>query len=203
MYNKKIPELESARTFGIIGIILQFIGVGGDAFLHGLGFLISIVGFIFLLIAFKNISKYYNNPEPFRYMLYSLISSIVLGALSAALIALVLIPIFLASLTSGIGFIKLIELLLFIFLMAIVIILLPVIFEYIACNSVSELTGIDDFHTAALLLLIGIILTIIVVGIILILIGIIFLIIGFNKLPDEAIPVNEDPDIKGNDTGFI
>ena len=43
-----------------------------------------------------------------------------------------------------------------------------------------------------LILLIGIILTIIVIGVILMFIGIIFLIIAFAKLPDEARPALND-----------
>jgi len=39
MYTQKIHELESARTYGITGIILEFAGGIADIILHGLGWL--------------------------------------------------------------------------------------------------------------------------------------------------------------------
>jgi len=127
-------------------------------------------------------------------MLYSLISGIVLGIISAIVIILLLLPVAFTTTTAppnaishiSISAIGMIFLTLFLVVMAV---LVSVIFEYLAYNIVYELTGIDDFHTGALLLLIGVILTVILVGIILILIGIILLIIGFSKLPTEAKPV--------------
>jgi len=200
MYTQKIHELESARTYGITGIILEFAGGIADIILHGLGLAISIIGLILLLFAIKSISKYYSNQRPFRYMLYSLISGIVLAVVAVILLFLVFIPIISSAATAhgttiGISIIS-------IFLLIIVLVLVPglvsVIFQYLAYDSVEKLTGIDEFHTAALLLLIGIILAIIFIGIILVLIGTIFLIIGFIKLPDEAKPAVNDQNFNQN-----
>ncbi len=209
MYRQHIPQLESAKTYGILGVILQFIGVAGDIFLHGFGFIISIVGLILLLLAIKSISDYYSNQRPFRYILYSIISAIVFGIISALAIILILVPVIFSlsttpgprsassTLLSNIGFIFIIMLILLLG------ILLPIIFEYLAYNEIWNLTGIDDFHTAGLLLLIGIILTVIIIGIFLIIAGIIILIIGFSKLPDYAKPVIIDqPSGSEFDTGF-
>ena len=142
-------------------------------------------------------------------MLYSLVSGIVLGVISAIVIILLLLPVAFTWTTGSsnaiphisVSTIGMIFLTLFLVVMAV---LVSVIFEYLAYNSVYELTGIDDFHTGALLLLIGVILTVILVGIILILIGIILLIIGFSKLPTEAKPVIIDQDPPQNqENGMI
>ncbi|WP_298279412.1 DUF996 domain-containing protein [Ferroplasma sp.] len=209
MYRQHIPELESAKTYGIIGIILQFIGVAADVFLHGLGFIISIVGLILLLLAIKSISDYYGNSKPFRYILYSIISSIVFGVISALFIILFLVPVILGiSASSNPGsaapaLLSNIGLIFTVILLVILAVLIPIIFEYLAYNEISELTGIGDFHTAALLLLIGIILTVIVVGVLLLIVGIIMLIIGFSKLPDYAKPVVIDqPGAQDYNQGF-
>ncbi|WP_290705580.1 DUF996 domain-containing protein, partial [Ferroplasma sp. Type II] len=203
MYKQNIPELESARTYGILGIILQFVGTGANILTNGLGFIISIIGLILLFLSLKSISNYYGNQKPFKYMLYSLISGIVLGTISAIVIILLLLPVAFTTTTGppnaisriSVSAIGMIFLTLFLVVMAV---LVSVIFEYLAYNSVYELTGIDDFHTGALLLLIGVIFTVILVGIILILIGIILLIISFNKLPTEAKPVVIDQDAAQN-----
>ncbi|WP_187288952.1 DUF996 domain-containing protein [Ferroplasma acidarmanus] len=160
-----------------------------------MGLIISIIGLILLFLAVKSISNYYSNQTPFKYMLYSLISGIILAIVAGISLFLLLIPIFnSASSTSSTStfYVSLIS----IFLLIVVLVLVPsfvsIIFQYLAYDSVGKLTGIHEFHTAALLLLIGIILTIIVIGIILIFIGIIFLIIAFAKLPGEAKPALND-----------
>ncbi len=198
MYMNHIPELESARTYGILGIILQFVGVAADIFLHGFGFVISIAGLILLLLSIKAISNYYGNNKPFRYILYSIIASIVLGVATAIMILVLLIPVVQSISTSSNSSIAIsillsnIGIILIIIFLVMLAILIPIIFEYLAYNEVSNLTGINEFHTAALLLLIGIILTIIVIGIFLSIVGVIILIIAFNKLPDYAKPVRLD-----------
>jgi uncharacterized membrane protein len=198
MYRQRIPELESARTYGILGIILQFIGTAGDIFLHGLGFIITVIGLILLLFGLKSISNYYGDKKPYRYMLYSMISGIVLGVISAISIIIFLIPVATSIIStkrppslpvSGMALIFLA------FSLIILAVLISIIFEYIAYNSVFELTGIREFHTGALLLLLGIILTVILIGIILILVGIILIIIGFNNLPEYAKPVVVNQDV--------
>jgi len=197
---QKIHELESARIYGIVGIILEFIGYPADVLLHGLGFVISIAGLILLILAIKSISNYYGNQKPFRYMLYSLISGIILSVVSALILFLIVVPLIASAAnnsTTSAGVLSpaatsLIVTLLLVILLILLTSLVSIIFQYMAYDNVGKLTGIHEFHTAALLLLIGILLAIIVVGIFLILIGIIFLIIAFAKLPDEAIPAEND-----------
>jgi uncharacterized membrane protein len=209
MYRQHIQELESAKTYGILGIILQFVGVAADIVLHGFGFIISIVGLILLLLSIKSVSNYYGNNKPFRYIIYSILSSIVFGVISAVFIILFLVPVILGISTSatqgGATTVLLSNIgpIFIVILLIILAVLIPVIFEYLAYNELSELTDISDFHTAALLLLIGIILTIIVVGVFLLIIGIIILIIAFSKLPDYAKPVVIDqPAEQGFNSGF-
>ena len=209
MYRQHIPELESAKTYGILGSILQFVGIAADAFTHGFGFIISIVGLVLLFVAIKLISDYYGNNKPFRYILYSIISSIIFGIISVAMIIILLVPVILGislapnSSSAASELLNSMGLIFMVILIVIFSVLIPIIFEYMAFNEISNLTGISDFHTAGLLLLIGIILTIIIVGIFLIIVGIVILIVAFNKLPDYAKPVVIDQQY-GSDfnTGF-
>lgn len=208
---QKIHELESARIYGIVGIILEFIGYPTDFGLHGLGFIISIAGLILLLLAIKSISNYYGDQKPFRYMLYSLISGIILSVVSALILFLVLVPLIASaannSATSAGGFspaiTSLIGILFLTFLLILLTSLVSIIFQYMAYDNVGKLTGIHEFHTAALLLLIGILLVIVFIGVFLILIGIIFLIIAFAKLPDEAMRAEIDQNFNQNTNNEI
>ncbi len=182
-----IPELQSAKNYGIIGIILEFVGSIADVATHGFGFIISIIGIIFILIAVKDISKYYGNQKPYRNMLYSVISSIILGVLSIIFVFLLLVPVITTNVSNSSGSTTNVSILIAAVFgllgLLVLAILIPVIFQYIAYNSIFELTGIDKFKTAALLILIGAILLIIVIGFIIIFIGIIYLILAFSDLP--------------------
>ena len=218
---QKSQELKLARTYGIIGIILEFTGVPVFLIFKEFGFVISIVGLILLLLAIKSISTYYSNQKPVRYMLYSLVSGTILAIASTSL--LVLVHVSGVSSAAGANSISAINLS-FIALLLLVLFLAPgivsIIFQYIAYNRVGKLIGSDEFHTASLFLLTGTIITItsiaifvsftdipsnalllnivriiIFIGIVLILPGIARLIVAFAKLPGEAKPSenNQNP----------
>ena len=217
---QKSQELKLARTYGIIGIILEFTGVPVFLIFKEFGFVISIVGLILLLLAIKSISTYYSNQKPVRYMLYSLVSGAILAIASTSLLVLAHVP----GVSSAAGansisainlsFIALLLLVLFLFLAPGIV---SIIFQYIAYNRVGKLIGSDEFHTASLFLLTGTIITItsiaifvsftdipsnalllnivriiIFIGIVPILPGIARLIVAFAELPDEARPALND-----------
>lgn len=220
---QKSQELKQARTYGIMGIILEFAGVPVFLIFKELGFIISIAGLILLLLAIKSISTYYSNQKPVRYMLYSLVSGAILAVASTGLLVLVYVP----GVSSATGansisvintsFLTLLLLVLFLFLVPGIV---SIIFQYIAYNRVGKLIGSDEFHTASLFLLTGSISTItsiaifvfysdipnnamlldivriiIFIGIVPILPGIVRLIVAFAKLPGEAKPSenNQNP----------
>ncbi|AAT44045.1 DUF996 domain-containing protein [Picrophilus oshimae] len=193
---QRIPELETARTYGIIGIILDFLGSVLSIVTRGFGLIIDIIGLIFILLAVKTISDYYNDQRPFRYMVYSIISAVIIAVVAIILILALVIPANASISTHLNGYqisaaAPVFSAISFLFLLLIIIVvaaLIPTVFEYLAFNTIGDLTGIDQFRTGAILLIIGIILTIIVIGAIISLVGIILIAIGFNDLPLRARP---------------
>lgn len=181
MNSNNITEFNSARTYGLLGMILEFIGPMTDILLHGFGFIISVIGLILILIALKEISDYYNDKRPYRYMIYSVVSGIVMGVIGVFVLIIFIgwfldtstnigSPITGTSTFTGVPFIVM---LLAFFGIIVLGLIISVIFQYLAYKSVYELTGIDHFNTGAMLLLIGAILIIIAVGIFIIFAGII------------------------------
>jgi len=161
---QKIQQLKFSRIYGIIGVALEFTGVPAFLLSKVSGFIISITGLILLFLAFKFISNDYSNQTPFRYMLYSLISGIILVVASGVLLFLVHIPgvnsATGANNTSTIStsFTTILLLVLFTFMVPAI---LSISFQYLAYSSVGKLSGVNEFHTAGLLLVIGTIITII------------------------------------------
>ncbi len=204
---RHITELENARTYGIIGIILDFIGSVISIVTHGFGIIVDIIGLIFIVLAMNDISGYYNDRRPFRYIIYSIISGIVVGAIAILLVLILALPTITARAPGIINSINVKSMqvvntvsfnaLGFLFLILLIVVIaaiIPTIFEYLAFNIVGDLTGIDQFRTGAILLLIGIILTVIIIGAIIALVGIILIAIGFNDLPSRARPRVVDTD---------
>lgn len=217
---QKIQELKSARRFGIMGIILEFAGVPVFLFFKELGFIISIIGLIFLFIAIKFISNHYKNQTPSRYILYSLISGIIMVVAAGSLLFLVHVPDVSSAADSNsisalsTSFITTLMLVLILFLVPGIV---SISFQYLAYDNIGKLIEVSEFNTASLFLLTGTIITIIsivlyvsfidvsnsslligiipiiiLIGITLMSFGIIRLIIVFVKLPGEEKPVAND-----------
>ncbi|MCW4028195.1 MAG: DUF996 domain-containing protein [Candidatus Bathyarchaeota archaeon] len=172
-----MSNLESNKTMAMIGSILLIIG--GIPFVPYLGVL-SLVGVILLLMAFKGFSQSYQDPAMYsnalRGFIYYIIAAIVLAVSVALLWAS--IASFATIFLIGLGLIGIVG-----FFVALVV---AFIFYVMAAkrlrtslNALSQKTGEKSFETAGTLLYWGAILTIILIGGILIFIAWIFATIGF------------------------
>ncbi|WP_456396819.1 DUF996 domain-containing protein [Thermococcus sp.] len=169
-------DLKSAKTMGGIGAILTLIpGV-------------AIVGFVLKILAVKNISEVTKREEIFTKYLWA--------AILAILASIVAMWSFWGSMfrggaygysmmsfgmaTTGV-------------LLAAVLMIVGVWFMKQSYDMISEETGVDLFHTTALLYLVGAILMIVMIGMLLILIAAILEIVAFFSLPDELSKPSEEP----------
>ena len=122
--------------------------------------LIGLAGFILFVFSMYRLSQYYNEPGIFKDVIYGVII-VVVGI--ATIIALVVIVFLFSRSSSGVppsfafSFLAL-------FLGAIVLQIIVSIFFMRAFNKLSEKSGVDSFHTAGLLILIGAVTSIIGVG---------------------------------------
>jgi uncharacterized membrane protein len=159
--------LRDAKLFGGIGSILMLF--------------VPIVGQVLVIIAAKYISDVADDESIFQNVLYAMIFTIVGGIVGATVLygsifAAVMNPVNAFSIFAG----------LFLFLIILfVFYLLGAIFLRRGFERIAELFNIGYFRTAALLYLIGAILTIVFVGFIIIFIAIIFMIIAFFSLPEQ------------------
>ena len=175
-----MATLEQARTFGGIGSILMILTIVPFA-----GPILGIIGFVLVLIAVKYISEIVGDPSIFKNYLIAVILSIVgVVVISIAGFAayLALIP----SMAGGPGR------LLNIFSLSVIGVLVAVwilsiisaIFVRRSFNSIASALNVKMFSTAALLYLIGAILTIAFgIGGIISFIAIILQIIAFFQIP--------------------
>ena len=163
-----------ARDYGLLGMALNVIGMIISPFIH-VSFILNIAGILLLAFSIKIISDYYGSNTPFKYAITGLVISIIGYLVSLFFI----LPAFFVR---GFGILSLI----FAAGLIILTLFLSSIFLYLAYDEISRLTGIDDFHTGAVLILIGLILTVILIGFLLMFIGIVFIFTGYNKLPYRA-----------------
>jgi uncharacterized membrane protein len=159
--------LRDAKLFGGIGSILMLF--------------IPIVGQILVILAAKYISDVTKDESIFKNVLYAMIFTIIGGIVSVtvfygALFTAIIIPGNFFAILTGI--------LLFLFILF-VFYLLGAIFLKRGFDRIAELFNVGYFRTAALLYLIGAILTIILIGVIVVFIAIIFMIIAFFSLPEQ------------------
>jgi len=177
-----MANLGQARLFGGIAGILLFLSI-----VPSVGPILSIVGFILLLLALKNVADSVNNPAIFKNALIATIVGIV-GAVVGIVVGGASILSALSG-NFGIGG-GAFESLIFGLITALVIVwvfaIVSSIFLRRSLNMTAERLGIGLFRTAALLLLIGAILTIILIGGILSLVAYIILAIAFFQIKAEA-----------------
>jgi uncharacterized membrane protein len=201
-------ELESSKNLGGVGALLIFIGPLLTA-LPGIGGytgLLSLVGAILMLIAFKGFADYYRESGIFNNALYAIIAGII-GAV--AFVAVLIVALFgffselglnitniqdWSSLSSldfqalwnldfvfrFIGVILLGVLVLFVFL------IITVVFLRRSLGIMATKTSVGLFGTTGLLLLIGAILTIVVIGILLVWVAMLLLAVAFFSIKPQS-----------------
>ncbi|MCS7095652.1 MAG: DUF996 domain-containing protein [Candidatus Bathyarchaeota archaeon] len=203
-------DFESTKNLGGVGAILVVIGVLGTLGMPYAG-LLSLIGFILVLISLKGMADYYKEDGIFNNALYGFITLIV-GVIVFVAVAAVVILSALASaaidwtnpsaiqeyfmsmdmsnIMTSVGSILLALVLLFIFL-----VVSAVLFRK-SLNSLSEKSEVKLFGYAGLLWLIGAVLSIIGIGLIIIWIAWILIAVGFfsmKKVTAEAAPFPQAP----------
>jgi len=185
-----MPALEQARLLGGIGSILMLL-----AFVPHAGTVFSIIGFILVLIAIKYISDHTGDRTIFKNYLIA----VIIGIISAIVAAMMGVAGFLGSMSLLMAggsiatltgmIMTLIAVLILVWILGII----SAIFIRRSFNSIATSLNIKMFSTAALLYLIGAVLTIILVGAIVALVALIIQIIAFFQIPAERAPPPPPP----------
>ncbi len=190
-------EFETAKAMGAVGSILVVLTIAPYA-----GAILGLIGLILILVALNFFSDYYNRKEIFRNALIALIivmvgmiAAIILGfALLVATVATFATPppfgppyprIFIPPLGIPVFPLMLIAISIIIVFTAY---LISAIFFRKSLIALSEASGEKMFSTAALLYLIGAILTIIIVGFIIVLVAFILLTVAFFAVKPKPTP---------------
>jgi len=188
--------LGNAKTMGGIGALLALIGI----FVPTIGGILSIVGFVLVVVAVKNISDETKDKAIFNNYLYSFIIEIM------AFASFFIVLFFTLQSVGGISYFMELQNMAYsdpmeifsylepfltgaivAFFVLCIISILSTIFYKKSFDSISEHTGVKWFSTAALLMLIGAATLIIVIGIFIILVALIIQIVAFFSLP-ETLP---------------
>jgi uncharacterized membrane protein len=198
-------NVETSKYLGGVGAILMFIGVLP---LFAYSGIISLVGLILVMIAFKGLADYYTEAGIFNNALYGVITAIVGGVVFIGVALIALVGLFtelgfsignVADWSAGlsamdwtavsfniigdfVAYILLALVVLFVF------VIITAIFLRKSLGLLSTKTGVGLFGTTGLLILIGAVLTIIAVGLILIWIATLILAIAFFSIKPQAQP---------------
>ena len=160
--------------------------------------IVAFASFIMFLLSMRRLSKYYNEPSIFKNTLYGFIITII-GSAIAYTIELVFFQSVFASISqtsntvatappisSAISTLLIagIVVLAIVFVFAII----SAIFYMLAFNKLAEKSGIGNFRTAGLLMLIGFVLVIVLVGALLVWIAWILVAMSFYSLKPKENP---------------
>jgi uncharacterized membrane protein len=153
---------------------------------------VGVASLVLFLLAMYRLSHYYNEPAIFNNVFYafilSLFSGIILLVLQFTVIASLLPPLpQTGTPTTVFPFAQFIIVYLAVLGVSLVFGIVNAVLYMRAFNKLAEKSGVDNFKTAGLLYLIGVLLTIVLIGGILVWIAWIFAAMGFNKL--KAAPV--------------
>jgi uncharacterized membrane protein len=165
---------------------LGFLGGGLIIFLIAIG-VTGVVAYIMFMYAMYSLSNYYNEPAIFKNVLYAFILSLVSGGVVVALVLGGLISAFVGfspgntSSAANPAFMQIILLYAVVIVVALAFGIVNGVLYMRAFNKLKEKSGVDNFGTAGLLYLIGIIVPLIAW------IAWIFAAMGFKKL--KAAPV--------------
>ncbi|HVQ01220.1 MAG TPA: DUF996 domain-containing protein [Candidatus Thermoplasmatota archaeon] len=185
-------ELSSSRLLGIIGALFMVIGL-----IPTIGFLLMIVGIIFVLVAMKGYSDAYHEGSIFHNSLYTVVFIIIgfavfIGVLFFGLMNL-LASVGITNLTQlnswqSINWQQVINTSNILQFVGAIILGLVVLFAFTviaslyfrrALTTLGEKTGVKLFHTTGTVFFVGALLTIIFVGFIVIWVSLILLLVCF------------------------
>jgi uncharacterized membrane protein len=199
-----IPLVIAASIFSVMSRISSGSSTFNPFLTYALYAAIGIVAFasyILFLVSMRRLSKYYNEPAIFRNVLYGFLLNFVGAAVAYGVEILFFSSIF-NSISSGTNtvaavtpnpispsiisnlFIALLGMLAIVFVFAII----SAVFYMLAFNKLAAKSGVDNFKTAGLLMLLGFVLIIVGVGILLVWIAWILVAMGFHSLKPQATP---------------
>ena len=186
-----VATIVSATTRTVPASFSGF-SAGFTVFLIAIG-AIGVIGFILFMVAMYRLSHYYNEQGIFKNVLYAFLISIISGVV----IIILEFTVF-ASLLSGFSqtgapvtsapFTQFIITYLAVIGVSLVFGIVNAVFYMRAFNKLGEKSGVDAFKTAGLLYLIGVLLTIVLIGGLLVWIAWIFAAIGFKRLKVAPAP---------------
>jgi uncharacterized membrane protein len=190
-----MSSLGQAKTLGGVGGLLVLIG----GFVGSAGGVVSIIGFILVLVAVKYVADVLADQKVFNNMIIAVVMTII-GFV--ALIAIVLGSFssfigfgmfsFTPGMTPSIGLVNFLITILVAWEVACVFFLIASIFLKRSYDTVGTRLNIGMFHTTGLLYLIGAALSFIFVGVIVIFIAEILQIVAFFSIP-EQMPMGPQP----------
>ena len=160
---------------------------------------ILLVGFVLIILSMHRLSRYYKEPGIFKNSIYGLIvSSVGIGLTIAIIISVVLSAETSARTVGGITTVApmtgtMATLLVSALFAAFVLELASAIFYMLAFHKLGNKSGVYSFNKAGTLYLIGMIMTIVVVGFLIIWIASIYSASGFNSLKPKALETPNPP----------
>jgi uncharacterized membrane protein len=193
------PTTPTLSTFPVF--IIVFIAAIG---------ILALIGFVLFIVAMHRLSEYYNDPSIFKNTLYGFIINII-GTISFVIIYIALLGSLIGSIAQSStqttaatptptvppilnSFGLFISSFLVLIGIAIVLGIVSAIFYMRAFNKLGEKSGIDNFKTAGLLYLLGVVLSIVGVGVFLVWVAWILALIGFRSLkPFSTTPFAYSP----------
>lgn len=152
----------------------------------------GFVGTILFVLAMHRLAQYYNEPGIYKNALYGFILNIIGTAIAYVLEFAVLAPTIgsIPQVSTPSAAAPLLTQIILSFLAVLGVILIFAIVSAVlymrAFNKLAEKSGVDSFRTAGLLYLIGIVLTIVIVGGVIVWIAWIFAAMGFYSLKPKA-----------------
>ncbi len=169
--------IPAAPIFGFsVGLVVFIIAVGG----------LALIGFTLFLVSMHRLSIYYSEPSIFKNVLYAFIMSIVSGVVFFVYEFVFGFWSFAGSQTGATPALPILSIFGVLGISLVFSIINAVLYMQ-AFNKLAEKSGMDNFKTAGLLYLIGVLTTILFFGSLLVWIAWIFAAQGFNKLKPAPI----------------
>lgn len=178
-------EFETSKILFAVGLILQLIGT--FTFIADSG-VVSIVGWVLLLVGAHGLSEYYGRREIFNNYLYAFVAGLVgTVVLAIAFAGWLIHTVIFNPFALPRDFWSWAYIIVAAWFFMWVVIIISAYFEKRALEALHKATGVGDFGKAATFVWIGALLAVILVGFIIIVIGLIFAIIAaFGLKPKEG-----------------